>query len=154
MRLSNTPVFLAILLISFGCCSDAGKSVSIGLHAKWRCTPLVLEAAEAISQMYGEFWFWSFVSQATDAPSHANDLEEYKWTMAIVKDMLGDGAKTFVQHQLASRKLSPTVEVHAIQADQVSFTIVKVASYDHVLPGPEKTTVRNVVADQTTGESA
>ncbi|KAJ8904737.1 hypothetical protein NDN08_001253 [Rhodosorus marinus] len=118
MKFSNTLVFLVILLISFGCRSDAGKSVSIGLHAKWRCTPLVLEAAEAISQTYGEFWFWSFVSQATDAPSHVSDLEEYKWTMAIVKDMLGDGAKTFVQHQLASRKLSPTVEVHATVADQ------------------------------------
>lgn len=109
-------------------CSDSSDSsdddikpastVSISLYAKWRYTPLHLEASEILAQENKEY-FWSFIKTIHERYNSSHQIrsltheQQYNQIVEIAEEILDDPYQLpLLKFSLAQRVASPMIAAH------------------------------------------
>lgn len=121
---SIISIFILISLIhyAFGG-NEAGtkqpfSTVSVALHAKWRYTPLHIEAAEFLGSE-NEDHFWNFINtiheryNGTDRFQDKNYQQQYQEVLEISEEILDESRQLpLLKFSLAQRLFSPLIASH------------------------------------------
>lgn len=96
----------------------AASSVSIDLYAKWRYTPMYLEASETLAGENKEY-FWNFIKAIHDRFNDSRVLrdlnyqDQYREIIEIAEDLIEDAHQLpILKFSLAHRMSSATIAAH------------------------------------------
>lgn len=122
LLLSFLSIFLYPLAATLATCDNnpdkPASTVSISLYAKWRYTPLHLEASEVLAGENKEY-FWNYVNtiherfNSTRPIRSLNYEQQYKEIVEIAEDILDDSYQLpLLKFSLAHRITSPAIAAY------------------------------------------
>nr|XP_039250114.1 UDP-glucose:glycoprotein glucosyltransferase 1-like [Styela clava] len=112
------PIFCITLISTFQVIEGKSKPIIASLNAKWKFTPLALEASEFMAEE-GEHYFWKFVDEmvSTDSEIQAELTQRklYEWSIEGANNVLGTTADSqrikLLKFALSLRTYSPKIEM-------------------------------------------
>jgi len=116
------PTCLVLLLLGARETQAKQKPVNINLSAKWKSTPLVLEASEFLAKESSDS-FWTYVDrvaeQDPDSISTASDDIRYRMIQKFASELLTPLQLSLLKFSLALRAYSPAVNMFQQMVAQI-----------------------------------